>query len=1408
MASSVNIQTRVPSSIQMDDLYETCPIDDSRIYDEDGKFSDRGLFSPQIWPAINTCSCGRTSGSRYVGMVCPYCNSEVLSAEGVNAKVGLIKLANPDPGIYRDIVNELLPLTMLQGKSESQIQRYYNGERVLILYNETENLEEDGQIFQRTFEKSLECNIDEAEKIMQSLGDKGVRMLSCGDLIKYALSQLRAQDALDKLLEYKDSVLNVRAFNQLYEENKVPSSETLNTFLAENEKSFIESESFYYAAVGPNNLEKALADAGSPLNADEVKQTITEVAEVLEQAGYTMVTGGEPGVESLFSDAVKNTEKIKAYVPSQSSYYTQKGALKFNLTEADNQSVLDYHPVPSKLNDIAKRAVARYNCEVLGSREGGTKKVDFVLCAGPLNRYRRTSGNYTQALRIAWDNDIPVFNLLDPDSMRAFKAFVLDRAKEKKKIALARSTSGLSFNENRLKLQLEQIDELQTVLESIIEQSKQITYNRQAGRFDYPINLGDLVSRYVVVSSPLFRPMTTGGSVKTVGDLNNFYIRLIEDSQFYNSLISQNAPLAEKIRAKTESSKHYEELLNYQVGLFVDKYKSPVKAVLDKQKVEGTATVNASVNYNLALDEAALSYKCAYTLYEPFIVARLMENLSIDKKEAENHLKRETPQARKALEEIIGDRVVMIMRYPVLHEHSIIFKRPVLIKEDPDNPHFDCQVHPADCKPLNLDFDGDTLRLQGFWDREVEQKVKDYISTSPNLFSSSTGEILCEPRQDSALGIFYATRNACKMSYPYRIIVDKIKNIGSYNRLFCHRLISNLKTNSNDKVLLFDESGRLLNMTEKGLFVPKNTAVTLKIETGEASFLAKDNDAILRKDKDGYVFYDFEEKTLNIPSSYTISDKKIFAEDEEVAVQKQVPRISRIDEIRAKLKNSSMLYNEKIIFVLDGKEIETTPGRVLFNDIISGGNLRVGSFQNRDFTSKALSSSLQNISWQYERSEFAKIVQDLWKFGFDVSRDSGIGTKIGDFSYRNIKMPTKEIQNAFKESLLAEPDNTLAILINSGARGSWNNAYSVALGVGSVIDKDGEIFPQEIEGNYRDGLSAIDMLPSNVSAEAKSNKSAGVAETGAMTNKIKATLEDLRIVKDDCKTVNYETVPLKDSVFRYLVEDIVDEKDNCIAKKGTYLTPPVVSELLQKGISSVDVRSVLGCECKSGVCQKCYGLSGKTRKEVNIGISAGILAASNFGESATQNLLNVNKGGTIISSLNTVLSSFQYAKIEGLYNPETGQQDSNKTSEYLNTPLRIDKYIQHMQEVAQKNEQIYENLNLNVQSRHVEVLVKAMYDKVRIDNKGNTNLKAGYVYSISDVLCEIRKAGYKENELPTVKPVPADMDNVKYESYVRCPKSRKKEDSYNALKASSRAKQISHILSNIATNKDSLKFDR
>jgi len=401
----------------------------------------------------------------------------------------------------------------------------------------------------------------------------------------------------------------------------------------------------------------------------------------------------------------------------------------------------------------------------------------------------------------------------------------------------------------------------------------------------------------------------------------------------------------------------------------------------------------------------------------------------------------------------------------------------------------------------------------------------------------------------------------------------------------------------------------------------------------------------------------------------------IFADPQEVIMAFQNERVEKHSKIKVRIK---------------GAILETTVGRVMFNNILPEGM----PFYNEPMTKKAVSQVISDCYRIKGHKETIKLLDRLKDMGFEESTLSGASMAVADLSVPKEKLErvdkaradVEKIQNQYQRGLITEGErynkiidiwthvtedvsnlvfrhldsfNPVFMMADSGARGSRQQIRQLAGIRGLMAKPSGVIIETPIIANFREGLTVLEYFISTHGArKGLADTALKTADSGYLTRRLVDVAQEVIISEKDCGTLNGITakaiiegdevvISLPERIVgRVAVDNIVDIiTDEVIVKSGDVITEAYARKIEQAGIEKIRIRSVLTCESEKGVCGKCYGVNLGTGNLAEEGEAVGIIAAQSIGEPGTQlTMRTFHIGGT---ASRIVEQSFYKSKEDG-----------------------------------------------------------------------------------------------------------------------------------------------------------------
>ena len=452
-------------------------------------------------------------------------------------------------------------------------------------------------------------------------------------------------------------------------------------------------------------------------------------------------------------------------------------------------------------------------------------------------------------------------------------------------------------------------------------------------------------------------------------------------------------------------------------------------------------------------------------------------------------------------------------------------------------------------------------------------------------------------------------------------------------------------------------------------------------------------------------------------------------------VREKNPRIfSSIDEVNMALHFKTLDYHTDIKYLLRGEFIDTTPGRILFNEVLPE-KMAKKKFYNELMISSNVEKIIEESIEKVGFSETALFLDRLKEFGYFYATKSGISIGLDDFVISPMKdkiikttekrvddirdsyaegqitdterynkvvdewtKATNRIENDMYENLRLDNGgfNPVYMMMDSKARGSRQQIKQIC-GIRGLMQKpqknievsSDSVIENPIKTNFIDGLSILDyFISTHGGRKGLADTALKTADAGYLTRKLVDVAHDVVVSEHDCNTImGIDIADLKegdkvlesfeDRIYgRVLAEDVVDFSENSdgeiVCEAGTLIDRVLAKKIVNHNVEKIKIRSVLTCESKKGICAKCYGQNLTTRKLVAVGEAVGIMAAQSIGEPGTQlTLRTFHVGGT--ADIATVKSE-EYAKYDGVVefeDIETVLYEKNRVVVRRNGVLRL-----------------------------------------------------------------------------------------------------------------------------------------
>ena len=693
-----------------------------------------------------------------------------------------------------------------------------------------------------------------------------------------------------------------------------------------------------------------------------------------------------------------------------------------------------------------------------------------------------------------------------------------------------------------------------------------------------------MIMHNIPVTPPELRPLVPldGGRFAT-SDLNDLYRRVIIRNNRLKRLIEIKAPEVILRNEKRMLQEAVDSLFDNSRKSSAVKSESnrPLKSISDSLKgkqgrfrqnllgkrVDYSARSVIVVGPELKMGECGLPKLMAAELYKPFIIRKLIERGIVKTvKSAKKIVDRREPVIWDILEYVMKGHPVLLNRAPTLHRLGIQAFQPKMIEGKA------IQLHPLACTAFNADFDGDQMAVHLPLSNEAILEAQLLMLQSHNILSPASGEPITVPSQDMVLGLYYISKVRPGAKGEGLIFYGPEEAIIAYNegQVDVHAPI---KCIVND----LDENGDI---------------VKRMVETTVGRIIING----IVPDEVGYVNEVIGKKAL----------KKVISK-----VIKSVGMARACDFLDG-IKNLGYQksYEGGLSFNLDDIIIPAEK-----KQIVEEGNEAIEQIQ-------------QNYAFGLitDKDRYSQVI-DTW-------------TKVNEKLKKTLMKQMTEADQGF---------NAVFMMLDSGARGSADQIAQLA-GMRGLMAKpqkagaDGaNIIENPILSNFKEGMSVLEYFISTHGArKGLADTALKTADAGYLTRRLVDVSHDVIITEEDCGTLRgLVCTALKDGdrvvasladriLGRVSVHDILNPTTGeLIVASGEEITESIAAEIEAAGIESVEIRSVLTCESKKGVCMKCYGRNLATSRMVQKGEAVGVIAAQAIGEPGTQLTLRTFHAGGV-----------------------------------------------------------------------------------------------------------------------------------------------------------------------------------
>ncbi|MED4954636.1 DNA-directed RNA polymerase subunit beta' [Paenibacillus sp. FSL R5-0527] len=887
------------------------------------------------------------------------------------------------------------------------------------------------------------------------------------------------------------------------------------------------------------------------------------------------------------------------------------------------------------------------------------------------------------------------------------------------------------------------------------------------------------------VIPPELRPMVQldGGRFAT-SDLNDLYRRVINRNNRLKRLLDLGAPdiivqnekrmLQEAVDALIDNGrrgrpvtgpgnrplKSLSHMLKGKQGRF--------RQNLLGKRVDYSGRSVIVVGPYLKMYQCGLPKEMALELFKPFVMKELVnKGLAHNIKSAKRKVERVSPEVWDVLEEVIKEHPVLLNRAPTLHRLGIQAFEPILVEGRA------IRLHPLVCTAYNADFDGDQMAVHVPLSAEAQAEARILMLASGNILNPKDGKPVVTPSQDMVLGSYYLTMDNKDAQGAGMILSSVNEAVSAYQRgtaslharvaIPAKALGKTSFTEAQQNALLITTVGKIIfNEIFPASFpyINEPTRVNLFQGTPDKYFIHEKG-------------VDIVERIMNAPQAGGVGKEYL---GEIIGRCFEIYQTTETSVILDRIKQTGFTYSTRA-----GVSIAVA-------DVI-------------------VPQEKQDILRESE--EKVRVVTNQYRRGLITNEER----------YDRVIDIWSKCKDQITDILMKSMDryNSIMMMVDSKARGNKSQITQLGGMRGLMANPAGRIIELPIKSNFREGLTVLEYFISTHGArKGLADTALRTADSGYLTRRLVDVAQDVIVREEDCGTDKGFTVGvIQDG--KEVIENLYDriegrysfetvrhpETGEIIIHRNELIDSDKAHEIVDAGITKLQIRSVLSCRARHGVCKKCYGRNLATGKHVEIGEAVGIIAAQSIGEPGTQLTMRTfhtggvagdditqglpriqelfearnPKGQATISEIDGVIKEIREAKdrreieVQGeaetkVYSVTYGSRlrvsegDQIEAGDELTDGsidpkeiLRI-KGIRGVQNyILQEVQRVYRNQGVEINDKHVEVMIRQMLRKIRIVDSGDTPLLPGSFVDLHEYEVANKEAILSGQEPAVAKPV-------------------------------------------------------
>ncbi|MGM9646863.1 MAG: DNA-directed RNA polymerase subunit beta' [Eubacteriales bacterium] len=737
------------------------------------------------------------------------------------------------------------------------------------------------------------------------------------------------------------------------------------------------------------------------------------------------------------------------------------------------------------------------------------------------------------------------------------------------------------------------------------------------------------------------------------------------------------------------------------------------------------------VGPELKIYQCGLPKEMALELFKPFVMKRLVETQKATNiKDAKKKVEKVNDDVWDALENVIKEHPVLLNRAPTLHRLSIQAFEPILVEGRA------IKLHPLVCTAFNADFDGDQMPVHVPLSAEAQAEARFLMLSANNLLKPADGKAVAVPSQDMVLGSYYLT-----------IDREGEKGEGKIFRDF------------NEATMAY-ENGIIEMHTPIKVRVTKEIDGEVHSAIIDATYGRLIFNQAIPQDL-GYVDRTNPEHLLDLEIHFTCGKKQL----------------GEIVDRTIKIHGP-----EKTAEVLDA----------------------IKSMGYKYSTIASISISVSDVDVPEAKYE---IVRQAEKDVEVIHKHFLRGELTDEERYTSViaiwEKATKDVVAALQAGF--DRYNPIKMMADSGARGNMTQMRQLAGMRGLMFAANGKTMELPVKSNFREGLNILEyFIAARGARKSLSDTALKTADSGYLTRRLVDVSQEVIIREENCGTRHGMLVreiregndvleKLSDRLLgRYVIGDVIAPNDvpekhiakgDVLAKDDTMLSEAEVKKIVDAGIKEVNIRTVLECECRYGICSHCYGMDLATTKKVNVGEAVGIIAAQSIGEPGTQlTMRNFHTGGVagnditqglprveeifearrpkktaVIAEQSGVISIADTKRARNVTVTNEGTKETTvypipfgthivvSEGDYVSRGDAITEGHMSLADITRINgldaaydyiikeiQKTYRIQSVEINDKHVEVIARQMTRKCRIEDGGDTNLLIGSLVDVNE----------------------------------------------------------------------------